>query len=149
MTVLHIDDDPNDTTLLQAAARKAQAQFILQNVEDGDQAIAYLSGSAPYTDRVRYPLPSLILLDLKMPRQTGFEILKWIRAHPELGRLPVVVLSGSELHDDIKQAYVGGANSYVVKPIGFEALVSLVRDLSAAWLPMSAGNRAASRPGGV
>ena len=130
MTVLHIDDDANDTTLLQAAARAANLEFQLYNVEDGDQAIAYLSGSAPYADRAMYPLPSLILLDLKMPRATGFEVLKWIRSHPELGRLPVVVLSGSELHEDVRRAYLGGANSYMVKPIGFEALVNLVRNIT-------------------
>src|SRR6266850_3155795 len=111
-TVLHIDDDPNDTLLLEAAARKAGAQFRLENVQDGEAAIAYLSGSGIYADRGRYPLPSLILLDLKMPRATGFEVLRWIRAHSELGQMPAVVLSGSELQDDIRKAYVQGANSY-------------------------------------
>jgi CheY-like chemotaxis protein len=133
-TVLHIDDDANDTTLLQAAARSANLQFRLHNVEDGDRAIAYLSGAEPYSDRNKYPLPSLILLDLKMPRATGFEVLKWIRQHPELGQLPVVVLSGSELQDDVRQAYGVGANSYLVKPIGFENLVNLVRNITTLWL---------------
>src|SRR5438105_11917743 len=92
LTVLHIDDDPNDTTLLQAAMRRAGVEFLLQNVEDGEHAIAYLSGTGVYADRVVHPLPALILLDLKMPRATGFEVLEWIRSHPELGGLPVVVL---------------------------------------------------------
>jgi len=138
-TVLHIDDDPNDTELLRAAVRKAGAPFVLHNVEDGENAIAYLSGQGPYADRQRYQMPSLILLDLKMPRATGFEILSWIRAHPELGDLPVVVLSGSELQDDIRQAYAHGANSYHIKPLGFEALVSLVRTLNQAWTPPNPG----------
>jgi len=132
--VLHIDDDPNDTELLRAATRRADAHFDLQNVEDGEQAMAYLNGVAPYADRVRYPLPALILLDLKMPRATGFELLKWIRKHPEIGAVPVVILSGSELHEDIRQAYAFGANSYLIKPLGFEALVDLVRDVKAVWL---------------
>src|SRR5690349_9261852 len=72
LTVLHIDDDPNDTALLQAAARKASADFQLQNVEDGEQAMAYLGGVGEYSDRRLYPLPSLVLLDLKMPKSTGF-----------------------------------------------------------------------------
>ena len=135
LTVLHIDDDPNDTALLQAAARKAGVSFLLQNVEDGEQAIAYLSGAHPYNNRTLFPLPALILLDLKMPKATGFEILKWIRTHPELGELPVVVLSGSELQDDIRRAYSTGANSYLVKPLGFDALVSLVKNLNVAWIP--------------
>ena len=134
MTVLHIDDDANDTELLRAATRKAQLPLLLHNVEDGEQAIAYLSGQGKYADRKMYQLPSLVLLDLKMPRATGFEILRWIRNHPELGQLPVVVLSGSELQDDIRQAYDVGANSYLVKPLGFEALVQMVKTIQADWL---------------
>ena len=134
LTVLHIDDDPNDTELLRAATRKVGAPFILHNVEDGEQAIAYLSGRGIYADRSRYDIPSVILLDLKMPRATGFEILKWIRSHPELGNLPVIVLSGSELEDDVQRAYQIGANSYHVKPIGFEALVRLVRTINSDWI---------------
>src|SRR5436190_4150625 len=133
-TVLHIDDDPNDTLLLEAAARKAGAQFLLQNVQDGDAAIAYLTGAGIYADRRVYPLPSLILLDLKMPRATGFEVLQWIRAHPQLGQMPVVILSGSELQDDISQAYSTGANSYLVKPLGFDALVNLVKSINSLWM---------------
>src|SRR5579862_3558317 len=124
-TVLHIDDDPNDTELFQAAARRAQVRFSVQNVTDGEQAMAYLRGRGLYANRQLYPLPALVLLDLKMPRATGFDVLKWIRHHPEVGKVPVVVFSGSELHDDIQQAYAVGADSYLVKPIGFNALVEL------------------------
>jgi len=139
VTVLHVDDDPNDTLLLQAASRKAKVDFNLQNVEDGERAIAYLSGYEQFADRTRYDMPALVLLDLKMPRATGFEILKWIRNHPHptLKRLPVVVLSGSELKDDIRNAYAEGANSYLVKPLGFDALVNLVKGVSAVWLAAS------------
>lgn len=134
VTVLHVDDDPNDTELLRAAARKADVRFILHNVEDADQAVAYLSGKGVYADRRAYHLPALVLLDLKMPRATGFEVLKWIRQHPSLGQVPVVVLSGSELQDDIQQAYDVGANSYMVKPLGFDSLVQLVKNINAAWI---------------
>lgn len=133
-TVLHVDDDPNDTALLEAASRKARVQFRLENVSDGDQAIAYLSGLEKYANRTDFPFPTLILLDLKMPRATGFEILKWIRNHSYCRNLPVVVLSGSELHEDVRRAYSMGANSYLVKPIGFEALVKLVKNIAAVWL---------------
>ena len=142
ISVLHIDDDPNDTELLRAAVRKAKAPFVLHNVEDGENAIAYLSGQGIYADRQRYQVPALILLDLKMPRATGFEVLSWIRAHPELGELPVVVLSGSERQDDIRRAYAHGANSYHIKPLGFAALVTLVKGLDQAWA--GTGPRAAA-----
>jgi CheY-like chemotaxis protein len=75
-----------------------------------------------------------VLLDLKMPRSTGLEILKWVRNHPVLRDLPVVVLSGSELEDDIRSAYAQGANSYLVKPLNFTALVELMKSISKVWL---------------
>ncbi len=134
VTVLHVDDDPNDTELLRAAARKAEVEFILHNAEDADQALAYLSGKGIYADREKYEVPALVLLDLKMPRATGFEVLKWIRQRPALAHLPVVILSGSELHDDMEQAYAAGANSYFVKPLGFDALVQLVSSINSAWI---------------
>jgi CheY-like chemotaxis protein len=133
-TVLHVDDDPNDTVLLRAASRAAQSRFMLHNVEDSEQAIAYLSGQGKYCDRSTYQMPCLILLDLRMPRATGFELLSWIRAHPEVGSIPVVVLSGSELAEDVQKAYARGANSYLVKPLGFEALVAMVRTLETTWV---------------
>jgi CheY-like chemotaxis protein len=134
VTVLHVDDDPNDTALLQAASRKAQAGFELHNACDGDEAMAYLAGSERFSDRTRYSVPALVLLDLKMPKANGFEILRWIRNHPTLSRLPVIVLSGSELQEDIKNAYAAGANSYLVKPLGFDQLVDLVRTINTVWL---------------
>jgi CheY-like chemotaxis protein len=138
VTVLHIDDDPNDTELLRAAARRAHAAFMLHNAEDTEQAIAYLSGKGSYADRKTYPVPDLILLDLKMPRGTGFELLRWIRSQSQSPAVPVVILSGSELQADVQAAYAGGANSYLVKPLGFDELVMLVRNISAMWLPPTA-----------
>lgn len=134
IAVLHIDDDPNDTALLQAATHRAKARFELQNAADADQAMAYLEGRTMYANREKYPLPALILLDLKMPRATGFEVLRWIRGQPFLKHIPVVVLSGSELQDDVHKAYSLGADSYLVKPLGFDALVELVKSLSSIWL---------------
>lgn len=130
VTVLHVDDDPNDTALLQAASRKAQLDFQIVNVEDGEQAVAYLNR----VENTGGTLPSLVLLDLKMPRATGVEILSWIRNHPNLNRIPVIVLSGSELQEDIRRAYDAGANSYLVKPLGFEALVEMIRSIDTQWL---------------
>jgi CheY-like chemotaxis protein len=140
IAVLHVDDDPNDTALLQAASRKAGVNFALHNVEDGEQAMAYLSGSGSFSNRQEYPTPALVLLDLKMPRATGFEILRWIRCHPKWNNVPVIVLSGSELHEDIRKAYADGANSYLVKPLGFDALVDLARSINAVWLQRQPGD---------
>ncbi len=131
VTVLHVDDDPNDTTLLQVACAKAAVDFNVQNIGDGTEVIDYLSGKGKYADRTRYEIPGLVLLDLKMPRATGMEILKWIRAHAILKHLPVIVLSGSELHEDKLRAYEGGANSYLVKPPTFNSLVNMVKDIGA------------------
>jgi CheY-like chemotaxis protein len=79
-------------------------------------------------------MPAVVLLDLKMPRATGFDVLRWIRAHPEAGNIPIIVFSGSELQDDIRQAYAVGADSYLVKPIGFNALVDLVKQIDHGWI---------------
>jgi CheY-like chemotaxis protein len=134
VTILHIDDDPNDSELLRAATRHAGTHFDLQTVEDAERAMEYLSGAGPYSDRHAYPFPALILLDLKMPRATGLELLEWIRRNPTFANLPVVVLSGSELHEDIRRAYDRGANSYLIKPLGFEALVDMLKDVQAVWI---------------
>jgi len=131
VTVLHVDDDPNDTTLLQVACAKAAVDFQLQNIGDGMEVMDYLSGAGKYADRARYEIPDLVLLDLKMPRATGWDILSWIRGHALLKDLPVIVLSGSELQEDRARAYAVGANSYLVKPPNFNSLVSMVKDIGA------------------
>jgi CheY-like chemotaxis protein len=128
-TVLHVEDDPNDTLLLEHACRKAGVIFDLQAVSDGDQAIAYLSGLNDFSDRGKHPLPDLILLDLKMPRVSGFDVLNWLQSETSLRGVPVVVLTSSNHDADVKRAYDLGAKSYLVKPVGFEALVELVRTL--------------------
>lgn len=133
-TVLHVDDDPNDAELLKAACHAAVAAFRLQTVQSGEAAMDYLRGTGSFTDRSMFPFPSLVLLDLKMPRRTGLEVLKWIRAEPRLCKTPVVMLSGSELHEDIARASSGGADGYLVKPLSFEALVEMVRRIQAGWL---------------
>jgi CheY-like chemotaxis protein len=135
--ILHADDDPNDLLLFKHACRSAGCPFVLESVTDGELAVAYLSGVNAYADRARYPLPSLILLDLKMPRRTGFEVLEWIRRQPALKRLPVVVLTSSKHEADINWTYEHGVNSYLVKPVGFEALVEMVKAIHNYWLGMN------------
>jgi|SRR6185312_9088497 len=128
-TILHVEDDPNDTLLFQHACRKAGIIFDLQAVSDGDQAMAYLRGLNNFSDRNKYPLPKLILLDLKMPRVSGFDVLTWLQSQDGLKRVPVIVLTSSYHDADVKRAYDLGAKCYLVKPVGFEALVELVKTL--------------------
>ncbi|ARV62461.1 two-component system response regulator [Nostocales cyanobacterium HT-58-2] len=133
--ILLVEDDPNDILLLQRAFRKAAlTNAALQVVTDGDTAVAYLNGEGEYSDRDHYPLPAVVLLDLKLPCRSGHEILAWLRQQPELKRLPVVVLTSSKQSSDINQAYELGANSYLVKPMGLSALVQVVETLNLYWI---------------
>lgn len=131
--ILLVEDDSNDVLLIKRAFRKAQLKINLTTVADGDTAIAYLSKQPPYTDSNLYPQPALILLDLKLPRRSGLEVLQWLRQQPQLKRLLVVILTSSEENSDIEQAYELGANSYLVKPLQFEDLVALVEIVHNYW----------------
>jgi len=132
--ILLVEDDPNDILLIQRAFRKATLTTVLRVVKDGDEAIAYLSGEGPYRNRRRYPLPVLILLDLKLPRRSGFEVLQWLKARSGLRRIPVVVLTSSRDSPDVNRAYDLGANSYLVKPVKAAELEEMVRTMSLYWL---------------
>jgi CheY-like chemotaxis protein len=133
-TILLVEDNPKDVLLIQRAFRKANVTIPLQVVEDGEVAVRYLSGEEPYSDRDRYPLPMLILLDLKLPRKSGTEVLEWLRQQPKLKRLPVVVLTSSREYVDINQVYDLGANAYMVKPVAFDNLVEIVKTLNLHWI---------------
>jgi CheY-like chemotaxis protein len=133
-TVLLVEDNPDDVLLTNRAFKRANLINPIQVVDDGDRAVAYLSGAPPFDDRGRFPLPVLILLDLKLPRRSGLEVLKWLRAVPGLRRLPVVVLTSSADSGDVNNAYDMGANSYLVKPVGFDALFDMVKVLQPYWL---------------
>lgn len=136
-SILHVEDDPNDILLVQRAFRKANLPLILESVQDGDRAVAFLSGTEGFDDRDRFPLPVLVLLDLKIPRRSGLEVLAWIREQPSLKRLPVTVLTSSRHEKDINQAYELGANSYLVKPVGFDALTEMVKLINSYWLTLN------------
>lgn len=132
-TVLHVEDDPNDTLLVQRAFKKAAPNTSIYAVGDGDKAVAYLSGAEEFQNRDRFPLPQVVLLDLKMPRKSGLEVLGWIRAQPSLKRLIVIVFTSSKHDQDINGAYELGANSYLVKPVGFDALLQAMQQVSFYW----------------
>jgi len=138
-TILLAEDDPDDVLLTQIALRKARLANPLQVVRDGEEAIAYLTGDGLFANRSQYPLPMLLLLDLKMPKVTGFEVLDWRRKQPILGRMPVAVMSSSEHDPHIARAYELGADSYLIKPPDAEALLGLVQRLQAFWLIVNEG----------
>ena len=137
VTILHVEDDSNDVLLLKHACEYAGVSLNVQTVEDGDEAISYLGGKGKFADRKRFPFPSLVLLDLRMPKMTGFELLDWIRSQGNLRKLPVVVLSCSRHELDIERAYVLGANSFLIKPIAFADLVELVKMLCYYWFNLN------------
>ena len=134
VNILHVEDDPNDALLFQHACRKAGVSFELQSVNDGDQAIAYLCGQEKFSDREKHPFPELILLDLKMPRLSGFDVLAWLRKEGGCQNVPVIILTSSNHESDIKRAYDLGANSYLVKPADFERLSEIVKLLDSYWV---------------
>jgi CheY-like chemotaxis protein len=133
-TILVADDDDASHLILHRAFRKANSTRLLKTVSDGEQAIRYLDGSGVYADRAEYPLPTLLLLDLKMPRKGGFEVLKWVREHPGFKRLPVVIFTTSDEPRDINRSYDLGANSYLVKTPLYPAFTELVQSLDTYWL---------------
>jgi CheY-like chemotaxis protein len=132
--VLIADDDANDVFLLRHAFAKAGLACELVEVTDGQQAVDYLSGQPPFNDRTRFPLPDLVLLDLKMPRLDGFDVLAWLHDQPELSHLRVVVLSSSGQEADQARARSLGASDYHVKPSDISSLTRLARDLRTKWL---------------
>ncbi len=131
--ILLAEDDPNDTLLIKRAFQKAGLGGILKTVSDGDQAIDYLRGVNDFADRAKFPLPFLLLLDLKMPGTNGFEVLQWLRGQPDFKRLLVVVLTSSNLQADVDRAYDLGANSYLVKPVEFNEMVNMIQRFEAYW----------------
>lgn len=135
--ILLVEDDGNDVLLIQRAFQKAGYKSALKVVRDGSQAIDYLRGIAPYEDRSRFPLPFLMLLDLKMPGTSGFEVLQWVRSLPEYRRLLIVVLTSSNLQADVDRAYELGANSYLVKPVEFEEMVSMIQRFEIYWTELN------------
>jgi CheY-like chemotaxis protein len=124
--LLLVEDNPDDVLFLRRALRKGGHSLRLEVVQNGEEAIAYLSGQGTYVDRRRHPLPTHVLLDLKLPKISGFEVLAWMRSRPEFASIPVSILSSSPQTADIDRARALGADCYLTKPISFEQLVPLV-----------------------
>jgi CheY-like chemotaxis protein len=124
------EDDPRDVQLIQRAFGKAGIGQPVHVVRDGEEAVAYLAGTGPYADRGQYPLPDVLLLDIKMPRKSGLEVLAWLRAQPGLRRLRVAILTSSRESPDINRAHDLGVSSYLVKPVDTAQLVTMLETLN-------------------
>ena len=132
LLILHVEDDDNDALLFQKACERAGLPAQVHRVENADDAKAYLTGEAAYADRSQYPFPHIVVLDLKMPRVDGFELLKWMRQTEPFAALPVLIFTASMSREDKSRAIAEGANSYFVKPSSFEALVKMVERFGVA-----------------
>jgi CheY-like chemotaxis protein len=133
-SVLLVEDDENDVVLVMHTFKKAQILNPLQVVTDGAEAVEYLKGDGKYEDREQWPLPELIVMDIKMPRLSGFEVLEWVKGNGgPLRRIPIVIVSGSDNPDDINRAYELGANAYMVKPMDSRGVEHLFQSITHYW----------------
>jgi CheY-like chemotaxis protein len=146
-TILLVDDSQNDLLLLRRAFRKAEFNSRLQDLHNGEEAIAYLRADGPYGDRVKFPPGTAMLLDLNMPKKNGFDVLEWRRSQPQLKSLPIIILTASRRMEDVERAFDLGANSFLVKPSAMEDLTAMIRCLR-DWLQLNhfpPGNHAVVR----
>src|SRR2546423_7711665 len=133
-TILLAEDNPDDVLLAQIAFERAGLTPQLVVVSNGDEAIRYLQGEAPYTDRSRFPFPNLLLLDLDMPKKTGFEVLSWLRRRPGVSHLPVVILADTSYHNDLARCLNLGADSFIDKPTDTFNFTLAFKQLADRWL---------------
>ena len=131
--ILLVEDDENDAALVQLAFQKNSILNPVQWVKDGVEAVAYLNGEAAYADRQAYPFPEVLIVDLKMPRMSGLELLTWIRDHPDYRVIPTIIMTASRLDGDIEKAYTLGANTYMVKPASLDELSKMVKLAHDYW----------------
>ena len=132
--VLIADDDSNDIFFFRRAFEKAGLTHSVLDVPDGERAIHYLRGEENYADRSRFPFPSLMFLDLKMPKVSGFEVLQWLGRQKDFPDLKVIVLSSSGLPSDIQKAKDLGAHDYRVKPADIDDMITMVKEVAIRWL---------------
>lgn len=141
---LLVEDDPEQIALTSQAFRRASFELPLPPLKDGMEAIRYLSGRDPYGDRARHPLPTLAILDIDLPRQSGLEVLEWVRSRREFNGMPVFMLTGSPHHFD--KAMDLGATDFFVKPFQFRSLVDIVREIAVRWWFLEQARRSSKKP---
>ena len=133
LTVLLAEDNRDEALLIQRAFKRNGVIRPVHIVTDGAECIQYLLGEGIYADRLVYPFPNILILDLKMPKVCGFEVLEWLLEHPDYRVIPTVVWSASSDSRDVKHAFCAGANAYLCKPISYEEFVAMVGRLIAFW----------------
>lgn len=131
--ILLVEDNPDDIFFVQRAFKAAELAHPLFTVSDGQQAIDYMGSTRPYADRRKFPLPRLVIADLKMPVLNGFELIRWMRSDARSKLVPIIVLSTSALPEDVNEAYSLGANAYMVKPPDPRAFERLFRTIAEFW----------------
>ena len=153
LTIVIVEDNENDAQLLEMAFRAIGVHCPVRMVEDGDAAIEYLRGCGKYEDRAAFPFPNVLFLDLKMPRVSGFDVLRWLKEHPDCAVMPTMVFSSSSVAEDVKLAYELGANGYLAKPAAFNDLKAMLRSTLEFWewcckpvLPKKCDSKIAHRP---
>jgi CheY-like chemotaxis protein len=134
IVILLADDDEEDRMLAADALEESRVVNDLRFVQDGEELLDYLYHRGKYAEPGSSPTPGLILLDLNMPRKDGREALREIKADPDLRRVPVVVLTTSKAEEDIYRTYDLGANSFITKPVSFDGLVAVMRDIGRYWI---------------
>jgi CheY-like chemotaxis protein len=134
--ILIADDDAEDRMLVKEALEENRLKNSLQFVENGEELLDYLRNQGPYSDKHKFPLPGLILLDLNMPKKDGREALKEIKEDPRLRMIPVVVLTTSKAEEDILKTYDLGVSSFITKPVTFAALVEMMKMLTDYWFEL-------------
>lgn len=139
VNILLVEDNRMDVELTLDAFHEARLMNNIQVASNGQAALDYLFGRGQFADRTQYPLPDLILLDLKLPGIDGFEVLRQIKSAPILKRLPVVILTSSKEEGDRALSYDIGANSYLVKPVSFDGFLGVVRQIEGYWLSLNVG----------
>lgn len=131
--ILIAEDCEDDVFLIRRSLQAANIVNPLRVVQDGEQVIAYLTGQPPYDDRAAFPLPGLLLLDIRMPRVDGFEVLKWLRQRAEWRDFPVAAMTSAADIRDINAAFALGATSFMIKPIDFMRFAEFAQALSGSW----------------
>jgi CheY-like chemotaxis protein len=136
-SILLVEDNPMDVELIIDAFKEARLTNKIRVAKNGKEALEFLFGEGKYTDRNQYPLPDIVLLDLKMPGIDGHEVLRRIKVAEKLKRLPVIILTSSNDEGDRVISYDSGANSYLVKPVSFDDFLKVVKQVSDYWLTLN------------